>query len=361
MGIRKKIRGKRFLSGCMLLVCLLTLMFPQTAYAAPNDVTLAVEQVFTQSGSSTAADTFTYTLTALQSGNPMPARSSGDTYDFTITGTDTGTVGPITYSTTGTYIYEIQQTVASPQSGYSYDMQVYTVTVYVTHPSSGLRADVVIENEDGLKVSAIAFTNKYKHPQVMPLASDPSIMVDPPVRKTVSGSPSADGTFTFKLEAEDKANPMPTGSKDGVKLMTIKGPGEEDFGTWSYKQEGTYKYTVSEVNNKEKGYTYDAAIYTITDEVTDVNGQLVVDRTVTNTDNKMVDSYDFVNKYTSARGAGTPTGGGGIVKLVRSVKTGDGTMAGLYQAMCFIGGLALIVCVVYLVLNRRKRGVNAKM
>lgn len=357
MGIRKKIRGKRFLACCMLLVCLLTLVFPQAAYAATNDVTLTVEQVFTQPEGSTAADAFTYTLTAQQSANPMPAGSSGDTCDLAVTGTDTGNIGPIIYSTAGTYVYELRQTVASVQTGYTYDGQVYTVEVYATNTAGGLQADVVVYNENGLKVSSIVFENNYA-----PLASDPSIMVDPPVKKTVSGTPSIDGTFTFKLEAEDKLSPMPTGSKDGVKLMTIVGPGEEDFGTWSYSKAGIYHYTISEVDNKETGYTYDAAIYTITDNVTDVDGQLTVARTITNTDNKMVDSYDFVNKYTSVKGASGTIGGSGRPSVItKGVKTGDDTMIGLYQTLFFMGGLVLTACVVFLIRNRKKRSVNAKI
>lgn len=340
VGILKKIREKRFITCWMLAACLLALVFPQAVHAAPNDVTLAVEQEFTQPADSTAADTFTYTLTALQSGNPMPAGSIGDLYTFTIAGTDTVNLGPVAYGTAGTYRYELRQTAASVQTGYTYDRQVYTVEVYVTTPSGGgLQADVVVYNGDGLKVSAIAFANQYA-----PLASDPAIMVDPPVRKTVSGSPSEKGTFTFKLEAEDKSNPMVAGSVDGVKLMTIVGPGEEDFGTWSYTKAGTYKYTISEVNNSETGYTYDKAIYTITDQVTDVNGQLTVARTVTNTDNKMVDSYDFVNQYTAVKGAG--------------VKTGDDSMTGLYQTLFFIGGTGLMACAVYLVRNRKSQDPN---
>jgi len=351
MSILEKIREKRFPACGMLLVCLFTLVFPQVAYAAPNDVTLAVGQVVTKPAGAAAADTFTYTLTAQQSGNPMPAGSSGDTCTFTISDMDTVDLGPVTYSTAGTYSYEIRQTVVSAQTGYTYDMQVYTVEVYVTNTAGGLQADVVVYNENGLKVSAIVFENVYE-----PLASDPSIMVDPPVKKTVSGSPSVDGTFTFKLEAEDKSNPMPTGSQNGVKLMTIVGPGEEDFGTWSYTETGIYEYTISEVNNGETGYTYDTTVYTITDNVTDVNGQLTVARTVTNAANKPVDSYDFINKYTSVRGASGP--GGGITKSTSGVKTGDDSMAGLYQAMLLIGGVVLLVLVVYRIRNRKTREIR---
>ena len=350
MSILKKIREKRSLACGLLLVCLVTLVFPQVAYGAPADeVTLAVGQVFTKPAGSAAADTFTYTLTAKQSGNPMPAGSSGDICTFTISNTDTIDLGPVTYSTVGTYSYEIRQTVASPQTGYTYDRQVYTVEVYATNTAGGLQADVVVYNENGLKVPAIVFENAYE-----PLASDPSIMVDPPVKKTVSGSPGVNGTFTFKLEAEDKSDPMPAGSKDGVKLMTIIGPGEEDFGTWSYTKAGTYHYTISEVDNGETGYTYDTTVYTITDCVTDADGQLTVARTVTNAANRPVDSYYFVNKYTSVKGVSGP-GGGSIDKSIRGAKTGDDAMTGFYQTMLFIGGIVLMALAVYRIRNRKMR------
>jgi len=336
----------------MLLVCLFTLVSPQAAYAAPDDVTLAVEQVFTKPAGSTAADTFTYTLTAQQSGSPMPAGSSGDTCTFTISDTDTVDLGPVIYSTAGTYSYEIQQTVVSAQTGYTYDRQVYTMEVYATNTAGGLQADAVVYNGNGLKVSAIVFENVYE-----PLASDPSIMVDPPVKKTVSGPPGVNGTFTFKLEAENKSDPMPAGSKDGVKRMKIIGPGEADFGTWSYTKAGTYHYTISEVNNGETGYTYDTTVYTITDSVTDADGQLTVARMVTNAANEQVDSYDFVNKYTSVRGASGP-GGGGITKSTSGSKTGDDSVAGLYQGMLFIGGIVLMALAVYRIRNRKIRRVR---
>jgi len=347
MSILEKIREKRFLV-YILLACLFALVFPQAVQAAPNEVTLVVEQVFTKPAASMAADTFTYTLTALQHGSPMPAGSNGNTCTFTISGTDTINIGPVTYGMNGIYSYEIKQTVVSAQIGYTCDRQVYTVEVYVTHTAGGLQADVVVYSEKGLKVSTIAFENIYE-----PLASDPSIMVDPPVKKTVFGAPSVDGSFTFKLEAENKSNPMPTGSAEGVKLMTIVGPGEEDFGTWSYTKAGIYHYSISEVNNGEVGYSYDATVYTITDYVTDVGGQLEVVRTVTNAADKPVDSYDFINKYTSVKGAGGPA------NRTKGAKTGDEAMTGLSQAMLFISGTVLMAYVVYLIMNRKKWGINA--
>ncbi|MGL6197580.1 MAG: Spy0128 family protein [Lachnospiraceae bacterium] len=349
MGIFEKIRKKRFFMFFMLLACLLPLVLPQAVQAASTDLTLTVDQVFTKPEGSQAADTFTYSLTALQSGSPMPGGSSGDTWDFTISGTDTISIEPITYSTPGSYSYELRQTVLAEQTGYTYDMQVYTINVNVTYVGGELQTNVVVEKDNGYKVSVIEFNNSYQ-----PLASN--LMVDPPVKKTVTGTPSADGTFTFKLEAENKSNPMPSDSEDGVKLMTIVGEGEDDFGTWSYSEEGTYHYTVKEVNNGEDGYTYDTTVYTITDIVTDVDGQLVVARTITNDSNETMDSYDFVNIYTSgdkSGGGSTTSGTTGTTGSTNGVKTGDSSRISYYQVMFLISGI-LLVYVVFLKKSSKK-------
>ncbi|MGL6200572.1 MAG: Spy0128 family protein [Lachnospiraceae bacterium] len=347
MGVLKNIREKQLILFGMLLVIMLPMLFPQSANAASMaDVTLEVEQVFTKPEDSNAADTFTYTLMALESSNPMPVGSSGNTYTFPISGTDKVELGTITCSTTGTYSYEITQSVSVEQTGYTYDTQVYTVWVYAKYVDGDLKTEVVVINDKGVKVSAITFANTYA-----PLTSDPDIMVDPAVKKTVNGTPSEDGTFIFKLEAENKSNPMPTGSEDGVKLMTIMGEGEEDFGTWSYTEIGTYHYTVSELNNDESGYTYDTTIYTITDLVTDADGQLEVTRTVTNVNNEPVDSYDFVNQYTSdaehsgITGTGATTGG--TSGNTKGVKTGDDTRPELYLILLIIGVMVLLAYISY--------------
>ena len=344
MGAILKVQGKRAIVFCVLSACVFAVMFSQTAYAAPASlpVTLTVEQEFTKPASSSAADAFSYKLTANEAGSPLPSGSSGGEYSFTINGTDTVSVGPITYDHAGVYTYELKQVITAEKTGYTYDKQVYTVKVYIKNGSAGLEQEILVaQKDDGSKVSGVKFTNAYA-----PLAADPALMVDPPVNKTVSGSPSKDGTFTFKLEAGDKSNPMPAGSASGVKFMTIVGSGTEDFGKWSYTEAGTYYYTVSEVNNGESGYTYDATVYTITDSVKDENGQLVLARTVTNNANKQVSAFAFINKYTAA---GTTDG----------PKTGDGAMTGLYQTLLGVGGVVLMACMLYLLMDgRRKKRTN---
>lgn len=343
MGAILKVQGKRAIVFCVLSACVFAVMFSQTAYAAPASlpVTLTVEQEFTKPASSSAADAFTYKLTANEAGSPMPSGSSGGEYSFTIDGTDTVSVGPITYDHAGVYTYELKQVIAAEKTGYTYDKQVYTVKVYIKNGSAGLEQEILVaQKDDGSKVSGVKFTNAYA-----PLAADPALMVDPPVNKTVSGSPGKDSTFTFKLEAGDRSNPMPAGSVNGVKTLAIVGSGTEDFGTWSYTEAGTYYYTVSEVNTGESGYTYDTAVYTITDSVKDENGQLVLARTVTNTSNKQVSAFAFINKYTAASTGGTTDG----------PKTGDGAMTGLYQTLLGVGGVVLMACMLYLLMDGRRK------
>lgn len=356
MGMMQKRQYQKVMALCLMLVCFVSGGSAQSAQAASaaQPVILTVDQSFTKPESSTAAGEFTYTMTALQPGDPMPVGSSGDVLTFTIDGTKEEPLGAISYTRPGTYGYEIRQTIASQETGCTYDTQVYTVTIYV---DSYLSADVIIQKEDSLeKVEKIVFENGYA-----PLASDPTIMVDPPVKKTVSGSPSKKGTFTFKLEAGDKNNPMPTGSKDGVKLMTIIGPGEEDFGTWSYIKAGTYFYTISEVNVGEADYTYDTMVYTITDTVKDVDGQLEVSRTVTNASNKPVGSYDFINKYTGNDHSGSTNKGGSTGIGSYGPKTGDDTIIWPYQILMGISGLFAIGCILFLIISRKHREKKANI
>jgi pilin isopeptide linkage protein len=293
----------------LLFLSLLAIAFPLDIHAGTESVpvTLYVDQAFIKN--STASDVnneFTYDLISLDTGNPMPFGSLSSVYSFTAAGTSVKEVGPITFSNTGIYRYEIKGNASSPARGYSYDTQVYSVEVYVKRTEDDLSAEIIVKKSDGNKVGGIKFENIYT-----PLASDPEIMVDPPVKKTVSGNPSRTSSFTFSLTAKDRANPMPEGSVNGVKYMTIYGSGEEDFGTWKYIREGTYYYTISEVVFPDTGYTYDSSVYTITDVVKDADGQLVVIRTVTNGSNKQVESCTFINKYNGGGGSGGGGGGSG--------------------------------------------------
>ncbi len=303
-----KVQNKWITVRRLLLFCLLVIGFPLNVYAEADSaaVMLYVDQVFIKNSSASDVNhVFSYDLISLDTGNPMPQGSLNSIYSFTAAGTGVKDIGPITFSDTGIYRYEIKGNQSVPARGYSYDTQVYSVTVYVKQTGVNLSAEIVVKKSDGSKAGSIRFVNTYT-----PIASDPDIMVDPPVKKTVSGNPSAASNFTFSLTAQDKANPMPEGSADGIKYITIYGSGEEDFGTWTYTREGIYYYTISEVAAAGTSYTYDRSVYTITDVVRDIDGQLAVTRTVTNGANKQVESCIFINKYNGGSGSGGSGSGG---------------------------------------------------
>lgn len=310
MPFLQKVHDKRITTViCLFFLFTLAMILPRAAYAAITSVpvTLRIDQVFTKNSSALGVNSvFSYTLTSMDAGNPMPAGSINGTYSFTADGTGSKNIDPISFNNTGIYRYEIKGNTFFSAAGYSYDNEVYSLTVYVRQPADQLVAEITVQKSDGSKVSHIVFKNTYT-----PLASKPEIMVDPPVKKTVSGNPSKASTFTFLLTAKNGVNPMPEGSINGVKTITITGSGTKDFGTWLYTREGTYYYTISEENTGQSRYTYDTTVYTITDVVKDVNGQLEVTRTVTNGSNKQVESCIFINKYSggSSGGSGGSPGG----------------------------------------------------
>ncbi|MBR7081971.1 MAG: hypothetical protein IKI49_04625, partial [Oscillospiraceae bacterium] len=194
--------------------------------------------------------------------------------------------------------FEIKE-VAGSAAGYTYDDAVYTVTVEVTDGGSGtLKATKTItKTVNGVTTPAtgIVFVNTY---------TPDTPYIDPPVKKVVIGNPPQKGTFTFVMRAESntagyavKDMPMPYGSVNGEKRVTVLGAGEYEFGTFGFTKAGTYVYSVYEERGTEKGYTYDATRYTITVEVTEVNGRLVANMTIRDGDGNISGTCLFTNKY----------------------------------------------------------------
>lgn len=329
MNKTKKARTKRPLGLGLLLLVVLAAAMPVAARAADNPLQLTVRQTF-EAAPAPADSTFTYRLSALEAGSPMPEGSTAQGHTFTIAGTADKAIGPIGFTRAGVYRYELR-CVSEQRPGYVCDGRIYSIEAYV---DEALRVDIIVWNADHTKAGALEFRHDYKS-----IATDPALMADPPVRKTVSGSPGRSSTFTFKLEARNPSNPMPAGSVGGVKLLQIVGQGEGEFGRWSYDRAGTYYYTVSEVDTREAGYTYDKAVYTITDTVTEKDGRLVLARVVTNAQNKPVTALDYINKYNKD-----------------GPKTGDEMNKTLYIAIFAAGGALAVGAVVFLIASRRRKG-----
>ena len=151
------------------------------------------------------------------------------------------------YDDLGTHTYEISEKGIAPQ-GYTYDTHTETVTVLVED-----------QGTDELKVTPtydsdkIKFTNTYKA----------SGNVDFSASKVLSGRGLADNQFTFQLK-DSKGEILQTkkNNQEGKIIFDKINYNESDIGK-------TYVYTISEVDDKQPGYTYDSHEETISVKVED--------------------------------------------------------------------------------------------
>ena len=338
--------NKRILRVIMVFVMLLAFvsLSSMSAYAESISLKLTAQQMFSSSSASTMNSEFTYVLYPLESGNPMPAESTEDGYFFSIIGKNSIDIELDGFVPQTKYTYELSPVIVEERPGYTYDRRIYTIEVYVF---SSVAIEVVLLNEDDTKAEAIVFENSYES-----LPSDRSLMVDPPVKKTVSGDPTSESVFTFKLVAQDPSQPMPPGSVGGVKTVQVIGSGESEFGDWSYDKEGVYYYSVYEENRAEPGYTYDTAVYTITDVVSDENGQLILSRTVTNDSNKQVTSLTFINTYDSD--TTSPPQENVFKPGIAGPLTGDDSDTLLYIVSLVLGSVLVSSAALYLIPKRKR-------
>jgi len=150
----------RILLACAVaMVCLMGVLPVAVASALPlGQATLPVSQVFTSDSPMRGVDaTFAYRLTPLDASNPMPAGSDASGYTFSITGNDHLQMGPINFTKTGVYTYELKNATPS-RSGYTLDPRVYTIKFYITNDEDPL---VIVYLENGEKAPTVDFDPSY--------------------------------------------------------------------------------------------------------------------------------------------------------------------------------------------------------
>lgn len=92
--------------------------------------------------------------------------------------------------------------------------------------------------------------------------------------------------------------PMPEGSVRGKKTVSTTPGTEKEFGEMEFVTPGKYVYEIAEVNDGQKGYTYDKGVYTLTYTVEIRDRKLSCSLAVTK-DGKSVDkaAFTFTNRY----------------------------------------------------------------
>ena len=273
-----------------------------------------------------------------------------------------GTValGPVAYTAPGTHSYELRE-VAGTAGGVTYDRATYRVRTTVADAGNGkltVRHELADAEGNPTGGDSVTFTNGYEAaPVTLKLGA----------AKVLKGAELKAGQFGFELK-----------SRDGKVMSTARNAadGSVTFDALTFKQAGTYTFTVSEVDDGQAHVTYDKAVHKIVVTV----GDEAADGTKTGYLSAKV-SYEgdanippvFTNSYAEEPGTpgtpenpGTPGGGsgGGSDNGSGSGSGGDGSKGGMpdtgdrslpVEALAAMAGIGALTAVGGAVLYRRRR------
>lgn len=269
-----------------------------------------------------------------------------------------GTVAlsPVTYTAPGTHGYELRE-VAGTAGGVTYDKTTYRVRTTVVDAGNGtlvVKHELMDAGGNAANETSVTFTNGYEAaPVTLKLGA----------AKVLKGAELKAGQFSFELK-----------SRDG-KVMSIAknaADGSVTFDALTFKQAGTYTFTVSEVDDGQAHVTYDKAVHKIVVTVSDE----AADGTKTGYLSAKV-SYEgdaglppvFTNSYAEEPGTpenpGTPGGGsGGGSDNGSGGSSGDGSKGGMpdtgdrslpVEALAAMAGIGALTAAGGAVLYRRRR------
>ena len=195
----------------------------------------------------------------------------------------------ITYTEPGQHTYTVRE-VNNGLGGVTYDDQAYTVYTQIIDQGNGkLKAEhqavVQMDNEFApIEGNKITFNNKYEAKGTT--ASIGAV-------KRLTGKDLKDGQFTFQLKDEN-GKVIDEAKNDKAGAISFK--------ALEFDKAGTYKYTISEVNDKQKEIKYDTSEKTVTITVKD-SGDGYLQAQV-ESEKQLI----FTNTFEAAGGSGTKTG-----------------------------------------------------
>ena len=273
-----------------------------------------------------------------------------------------GTValGPVTYTAPGMHSYELRE-VAGTAGGVTYDRATYRVRTTVTDAGDGtLTVKHELADAEGNPTGddSVTFTNGYEAaPVTLKLGA----------AKVLKGAELKAGQFSFELK-----------SRDGKVMSTARNAadGSVTFDALTFKQIGTYTFTVSEVDDGQAHVTYDKAVHkfvvTVSDEAADGTKTGYLSARVSYEGDANVPPV-FTNSYAENPGTpgtpenpGTPGGGsgGGSDSGSGGGSGGDGSKGGIpdtgdrslpVEALGAIAGIGALAVAGGAVLYRRRR------
>ena len=273
-----------------------------------------------------------------------------------------GTVAlnPVTYTAPGAYGYELRE-VAGTAGGVTYDRATYRVRTTVTDAGNGtlaVRHELMDAEGNAAGDDSVTFTNGYEAaPVTLKLGA----------AKVLKGAELKAGQFSFELKG-----------RDGKVMSTAKNAadGSVTFDALTFKQTGTYTFTVSEVDDGQAHVTYDKAVrkivVTVSDEAADGTKTGYLSAKVSYEGDANLPPV-FTNSYAEEPGTpgtpenpGTPGGGsgGGSDNGSGSGSSGDGSKGGMpdtgdrslpVEALGAMAGIGALAAAGGAVLYRRRR------
>ena len=115
------------------------------------------------------------------------------------------------------------------------------------------------------------------------------------------------------LTAEDKRNPMPEGSTDGVYNLKVAAAGQYTLGPIAFPNLGIYQYTIRQTAGTNAKGQYDSNLYRMIIYVTNAQtgGRETTVVVYKNQDTAKSENIVFTNNYTGGGGSSGGGGGGG--------------------------------------------------
>lgn len=252
-------------------------------------------------------ETFSFSL-ALASANPAGGAVLPANPTVSVIGAGTTSFNAITFRAAGTYSFTITEVKGNAQ-GYTYDDSVWTLTVKTKLDNGKLVLDGdPVYKQDGLlgasNTTGAVFENEFHN----------FVEFTPAVYKSFAANsdprPSA-VTFSFTLKPNDNYSGVEMPGLTGIfgSTATVTGQGKGYFDAIKFTQAGTYLFTITEVNGRASGYTYDTSKWTLSVTITeDVNGQLTVGAvsySKQGTTTVLPDYASFVNSFDKEKGPKT--------------------------------------------------------
>ena len=278
-------------------------------------------------------------------GQSMPMPAAGGT-EVRNTADGSFRFGEISFTKPGTYRYKVTE-ANEGASGITYDLSVYHVTVNVSFFAGQLQLETGISKDGSQEtIEKMVFENRYKPVEIKPV----DVILE--ATKKLDGRKLNAGEFHFVVKDE---------SGNVVRRAASDADGKIVFERLTFKEPGSYTYTISEEKEQLDYVIYDNTVYTCTIKVIQKDdGVLVAELDTEGKEPVFQNSYKEPVKPEETKkteepkktGSSGHSGSSGNKTQTASVATGDQNPVELAASCGFLALAGLAAALGYI---RKKR------